>query len=250
MLKHTLWIPLVAACGGSATVQGQVTDLWGQPVPEAMIVIEGQEGRFSSDLSGRFSLPAADVPMTVKVGAKGYIHDYVEWDPAGGKAISAMLYKKPEKFGFYLVGASDYLAMEPQRVERRGNEILAAQGVRVEPEVGVDAYNLRILFHTDLNYTEIKQINLELHRLEFKDRVPMMGPLGLVDVDLNLWVSAGEVPMQVKPMRSRQDYILEVQKIEPGFYAFTTQDLLDPSEGPALDTIPPEVRIAFPFQIR
>ncbi|MBN2799898.1 MAG: hypothetical protein JXX28_12200 [Deltaproteobacteria bacterium] len=250
MLARILPLVLLAACGQPKGVPGQVMDVWGNPVPDAMIVIEGQSDRYTADMSGRFELPPMSGPQTLKIGAKGYIHDYVEWDPSTGKAVSATLYKKPEKAGFYLVGAGDYYTMEPQLVERKGTELDAAQGIRKEPKVAVEAYNLEILFHTDLNYTEIKQIGLELHRLEFKDKVQLAGPLGPSEVDLNLWVSAGEVPVQIKPMRSRQDYRIEIDKIEPGYYAFTTQDLLDPGEGPPLESIPPEVRISFPFQVR
>ncbi len=60
-----------------AVVTGQVTDaLTGQPVPNAIVLLEGTSGSFegTADFSGNFSISAANDSYTVATGAWGYLH--------------------------------------------------------------------------------------------------------------------------------------------------------------------------------
>lgn len=236
----------------SAGLQGHVLDHWGAAVPEAVIIVQGSNQRTESDGTGRFVLPPLEAgEHTLKVGARGYIHTYHSFDPADSGALTVSLYEKPEENGFYLVGPDGYLpALQAQPVERMGNDLDAVQGLRREPGATIEAYDLEVIFHTDLTYAQLKQLHLELHRLEFQEEVMLPGPFGQNPVEANMWIATGEVDLEVEPLRSRQDFRLRAAALEPGDYAFTTQDLLEPDEGPDLDAVPEEVRLAFPFTVR
>ena len=68
---------------------------------------------------------------------------------------------------------------------------------------------------------------------------------------VNLYVDKGKVPIEITPMKSRTDSMVQpTEALEPGIYAFQTQDLLSTGDKDRFDEIPEELRVVFPLEVR
>jgi hypothetical protein len=244
---------LLAGCKETQTLDGQVVDIWGNPVTEATIVMEGQTTRPSTDAYGNFSLPFIAGTQKIKAGREGYIQEHIEVEVVEGEPpppVILRLYPKPEENGFYVVGKGDYARLAPEKVYRLGNELVSITGIKsVQARVESDPFE--IVFHTDIRMDEIMRLGLEMHALEYKKTATVLTALGEDEVKVNLWISKGEIPIQIDAMRSRNDYkVTAEESMKPGWYAFHTQDLLDPKEADKFAAVPEALRVAYPFELR
>lgn len=249
-LRLAALLVLTAGCQDAPTLSGQVVDIWGNPIPDATVVLEGSPSRPQTDAYGNFSLPWAEGALKLKAGREGYIQEHLAIEVAAGKSVNPViaLYPKPEENGFYVVGLGDYSHLQREHIQHYGNELLAITGLKsVQTRVESDPF--RVVYHTDLRMDEIHRIDLELHALDYRKTTEAKTAVGTEQVDLELWVSKGVVPFEINPMRSRNDYLITAD-LEPGYYAFTTQKLLSPATVAAFETVPQGVRVAFPFEYR
>lgn len=252
------WFGLLAvlgACSQEARLDGQVFDVWGNPVEGATVVMEGQAERPLTDRAGRYSFPWLPGPHKLKAGREGYIQDHLDIevpeDPAaeGFGAPTFTLYPKPEDAGFYVVGIDEYAKLAPEAVQILGNQDLQTyRGVRFATG-RADGPDLRVVFHTPLKMDKVMRLGLTLHRMAYVETARMTSPLAEVDVAVNLWTSAEEVPLEVQPMRSRTDYLLVAKGLKPGTYAIDTQGLLRKSSEDDFHEIPEPWRVAYPFEL-
>jgi len=244
---------LLIGCKETQTLDGQVVDIWGNPIPDATVVMEGQTTRPSTDAYGNFSLPLIPGKQKIKAGRDGYIQEHTEVEVVPGQeppTVILRLFPKPETPGFYVVGKGEYTRLEPEKVYSMGNDLASITGIKsIQARVESDPFE--IVFHTDLRMDEIMRLGLEMHALEYKKTAMLPSALGKDEVKVNLWVSKGEVPIDIDPMRSRNDYLItSTETMEPGWYAFHTQDLLDPDEPETFSTVPEALRVAYPFELR
>jgi hypothetical protein len=252
----TLLVPLMlAACSQDLRIEGQVIDIWSNPVEGATVVMEGESERPLTDSNGNFSLPATPGAHKIKAGRDGYIQDHVDIEVADGDDLPRpvfKLYPKPEEAGFYVVGSSSYQRLEPESVVQLGGA--AFQPIRGIREVGdavVEGSKLRVLFHTPLKMDQVMRLGVQLHSLEYVHEAEMSGGVEPTLVAVNLYKSVVDVETVVTPLRSRNDYLIESKAdVTPGQYAFDTQGLLTPGHDEAFGQIPEPLRVAYPMQVR
>lgn len=246
----------LVGCGKTPALDGKVVDIWGNPIEGATVMMVGQVERPLTDAEGRYHLTLLEGKHLVKAGREGYIQDASEIDvPVGAPHFDGPLfelYPKPKDYGFYLIGSGDYAKLESQQVVIVGNELRARKGIKSPGEAHGEGSKLRVLFHTELKLDEIMRLGLELHKLKFEPQAEMIGTLSSHEtVDVNLYTTAGEQKIDIKPLRSRTDYLIVADApTEPGYYAFQTQDLLNPVDFEKFNQIPEELRVVFPFEIR
>ncbi len=252
-LRLVATLVLLAGCKQSPSLNGQVVDIWGNPVPDATIVLEGHPGRPTSDAYGNFSLPLVPGKQKLKAGREGYIQEHLDIEVLDGQPPPhpiLQLYPKPEEPGFYVIGGAEYVRLDPERIYAYGSEIGAVTGIR-SVQQRVDSDPLRIVFATELRMDQIMRLGLELDALEYKRTATMTDVLGTQEVKLNMWVSKGEIPLDITPMRSRNAYLITPKsEVGPGWYAFSTQDLLHALDTEMITTVPENLRVAFPFELR
>jgi hypothetical protein len=245
---------LLLGCPESPAIEGQVVDIWGAPVEGATVMVVGGTERPLTDADGRYRLARADGTFTIKAGRKGYVQDQVELVVEPGANPSGpvfQLYPKPEKAGFYAVRPGKYEPLDQKLVHSVGNTLRTYRGIQALGEAEVDAGNPTILFHTELRTDEILRLGLELHKLEFVDTADLTGPIGTTTASVQLYVDAGEVPIDIVPLRSRTDYlVVPKEPLQPGGYAFQTQELLSPGETDRFDELPEELRVVFALSVR
>jgi hypothetical protein len=245
---------VLLGCPEPPAIEGQVVDIWGDPIEGATVMVVGGSERPLTDRDGKYRLARADGTFTVKAGRKGYIQEQVEFEVLAGQTPPGpvfQLYPKPEKAGFYAIRPKQYLPLEPKLVHSVGNTLKSYRGIQSLGDAEVDVNDPKILFHTELRTDEILRLGLELHRLEYVDSAELQGPIGRTEAGVKLYVDAGEVPIDIVPLRSRTDYlVVPKEPLQPGGYAFQTQELLSPSETDRFDEIPEELRVVFALSVR
>lgn len=248
---------LLAACQPTAEqIEGKVVDIWGNPVSGATVMMVGGTERPLTDAQGHYAIPRVEGAYLMKAGAKGYIQDHADVEVKAGEAATGpifTLYPKPEEPGFHLVATGHYEKLDHKLVHSVGNTLRSYRGIRSTGDALAETSRPKVVFHTELRHDEIMRLGLELHRLEYLRNAEVPSPLGKKEVAVNLYVDAGEVPIELKPLRSKTDYLLQpVEPLEPGVYAFQTQDLLagDAEDTEGFEQIPEELRVVFPFEVR
>lgn len=246
---------LLAACSDTQTLTGEVKDIWGRPVMDASVVVEGVVQRYRTDSAGKFEIELKDPATRVMAGKEGYIKTVVEVAPPAEDQeyapVTLALYPEPEQPGFYAVGPEDYIHLEARRIRVVGTDLKHFVGIQEEPERGVPAGKpVSFVFSSTLRSSELARMDLHLSRLEFVSKTPMKGILGEAEATVNLWVAKDEVPFDLRSLPSRNDYLISTREpLQPGVYAFHPEDYLHEDDERVLRDRPKEALVAFPFEV-
>lgn len=248
-----LWL---AACTDTRVLAGDVTDIWGNPIADATVVIEGVVERYHTDAAGRFTIDTEQPVVRVMVGKDGYIRDIqaVEQpleEDADYDALNFDLYPKPEQPGFYGVGAKDYVHLEARRIRVVGTELKHYAGLPdIAEQTLLSGQPASFVFSSTLRASELSRMNLHLSRLAFVDKTPVKGVLGAMDATVNLWVADEDVAFDLKALQARDEYLITTREpVQPGMYAFHAQDVLNEEDERVLLNLPKEMQVAFPFEV-
>lgn len=243
----------VLACGTAEppTLEGQVLDIWGAQVPGATVLIDGTN--YTADDHGYFSVPNPVYPLTLRVGKDGYVQDELVVSAAEDGTVAPpniALYPRPAERGFYVVGQTAYKKLDPTNVQVIGNELSKVSGLQaISTTAGRTPFE--VIFQTDLRLEEVTRLGLELHKLTYSAKVEIAGPFGTEEADANLYTSAGTVDVELSPMRSREAYMVTpTEALEPGWYAFQVQDVLDPNNASNLASLPAAQKVAWAFEYK
>jgi len=250
-----LTLALLFGCSTQgAVIEGRVQDIWNNPVEGATVMLVGGTERPLTDASGRYEVPRMEGTHLMKAGRMGYIQEHVELVVAAGETPPGptfTLHPKPDGPGLYLVqrGAGSYHRLTPARVRSVGNALRAYRGIDAVGEALAESASPAVVFHTDLRHDELMRLGLTLHRLDYVRTAMVPSSMGDTEVQINRYIAAEEVDIELRPLRSKTDYLIEISSLEPGVYAFQTQDMLQ-MDPPAFDAIPDELRVIFPFEVR
>jgi hypothetical protein len=248
-------MPFVVACSDTRALSGQVVDIWGKPVPEATVVVEGVLERYTADTAGKFQIETRDPVVRVMAGANGYIKEILpvptpaeeddDYDP-----LTFKLYPEPEQPGFYAVGREKYIHLAAKKVQLVGTDLEHWSGIQDIPDEKVPKGKVTFVFSSTLRSSELSQMNLHLSRLDFVDKVPMKGVLGKQPATVQLWVAKEDVPFDLRSLPSKDDYLLTSRAdMTAGMYAFHAQDILNELDERVLRDLPRESQVAFPFEV-
>lgn len=255
MMRAIPLLALLTACTTAPQLHGTVVDIWGDPVEGAVVKMEGTSARPVTDANGTFNLPFLPGTHTLKAGREGYIQEDVEIavpESAGdADRIVFRLYPIPEQNGFHVVGSDGYTRLEPKPIRALGNNLKSLYGIQHPGTASVDGSELRFVYHGDLRQDQLMSLDISLHRLDFVESAELQGIVS-AEVDLNLYVSDGTVPLEIERLRSRNDYLIKTTgPVENGrIYALTTNHLLEPIDDESFRRIAPALRLAFPVELR
>lgn len=246
---------LLYACSETRSLTGTVKDVWGEPMDDATVVIEGLVERHETDSLGKFAIDVEDPVARVMAGKQGYIKGIVpvpppieedgDYDP-----LSFALYPEPEQPGFYGVGPKDYVHLAAKRVRIVGTDLKHYAGVQDIADEHIESGDVSFVFSSTLRPSELTQMNLHLTRLQFIGKTPMKGLLGKEEATVNLWIAESEVPFDLEALPSQDDYLITSRDaLEAGMYAFHAQDVLNEEDDRKLLNLPKEILLAFPFEV-
>ena len=252
------WILLVGlmSCSEPPVHKGKVVDRWGKPIAGVTIGITGSAKQLVSGSDGSFTIPVQKKESKLRAGKPGFIKTSLKLSAYSGEGkpnpVLIAMYPDPEQAGFYAVTSSAYSAVDSKLVKTVGTDIRAFNGLMDVGKVRVKGKKpLEFVFSSEARRSELKQLGLQLHKLKFLENDSVPGVLGETTVKLNLWVSDETVPFDLTGMETDDDYSIKTrEKLEPGVYAFHTQGILSSKDPTALDKLPEEMRVAFPFEVR
>jgi hypothetical protein len=246
----------LSACSDPPAHKGMVTDRWGKPIPGVILGFTGSANPVVSGPDGSFIIPVQAADIKVRAGKPGFIKQTVTLSPPEAKGEPAplrfALYPDPEETGFYAVGSAAYNHIPPKSVKTVGTDIRAFHGLADVGKVRMSRQDpTEFVFSSQARRSELKQLGLQLHKLEFLEQESLPGVLGETEVKLNLWTSGATVPFDLSALETDNDYKIRTRSaLEPGVYAFHTQGVLSSKDPLALDKLPSEMRVAYPFEVR
>ena len=252
-------LPLLFAisCGDPPTLTVEVDDVFGADLADAQVKQEGVVESWKTGPDGKVAIPYEPGTLELMVGAEGYIHEFVTVELEATEEVpppvKVALHKEAEGPGFYGVGAKGYDHLEAQANQSIATEMSTWHGLENVPSASFKAKDgaLSFLFNSTLRAQELKRQDLKLSRLQYKEKAEVTGVLGETEVELHLWVASDDIAYDIKGTQSQDDYLITVSEgLEPGVYAFHAQSILHSTEAEALDKLPKEMQVAFPFEIK
>jgi hypothetical protein len=258
MITTALWTTWLAACGGGPTLDIEVIDVWSNPVSSAIVVQDGVTERITVDSKGRASIEVEPGKIRLSAGAEGYIKQSsvveIVAESENQASTTLTLFPIPTSAGFHGIGNDAYVKMVEAPVVVLASEMTAFHGIKDIPKDAALPQRdqpHRFVFQTTLREQELKRMDIHLSKLVFKPTAPVTGPLGEVEVDVNLWVAESDVNYNVRSMDAPDNYLVVVStKLDPGVYAFHAQGILDAREADALDKLPKEMKVVYAFEVR
>ncbi len=238
---------------------GTVQDVFGKPIPEATVLVEGWEARATTDANGVFSIEATgEGEVRLVAGAESYVKDFaVTTVPAATEEtpmpqVGFNLWNKPENPGFYAKGSGALVVLAQAKVTALGSDLSELHGVRDIPDLTVArASGDAFLFGSTLRSSEITQLDLKLFSLKFLEATEFKGITGDETVEPKFWVAEVEKPFTLRGLYAEDVYVIEPDGgLEPGIYAFATQGILTDTDPGSIDKIPTEMRVVYPFEIK
>ncbi len=251
-----MFLSLLLACTpDTVTLRGTVVDVWGAPIAAASVVIEGQVERFPADAEGAFTIPTERASSwRLLAGKQGYIRDIetVAGPAAGDPApIRFELYPKPERPGFYAVGAAAYGHLPARRIVVEATGATVRTGLAAGPREALEPGVRRFVFTSTLRSSELGSLGLRLTRLAEPPapptkpgRTPPKTP-----PPPPLWTASADVDIEVTALPSPDDYLVTTAPLDPGVYAFHSRDALTLTDAAAVEALPKELLLAHVFEI-
>ena len=252
-----LHILLFFACSSSIKITGNVTDIWNKPIGDVSIKMEGLEEAQISDANGDFvfTLPKeTDGTLRFRADHEKYIYDVEsivyskdlpKEDPV---SVHFALYPKPPEKGFFGVGESDYIHIQGQKLTQFNAPLEKISGLVRIGKARLNTVSPQFVYHSSLRKEEIKQIDLGVYELHFKEHEEMTTLLGVQDIEVDLWIAKNKpIPFNIKTLDQEEMYVLEFpQPLEKGIYAFSGEYLEKDTD----ITLPKELQLAYPFEIK
>lgn len=249
---------LQAGCSKAPKIEGTVTDLYNKPIEGALVVVLENNHQATSDGAGHFFFEVEQgKTINLKGGHEGYVASVIQVQiPADDKTPLPRphleLWPDPKDPGFYGRGTARVVPFPAAPVVAMGTDLKEIHGIRDLPktQIYVGDGPARIQFKSTLRAEEISRMDLSLHALKYVENTPILGILGEQSVDAQLWVADQEVPFELQAMEGKDVYLITTKdKLPKGKYAFQYQDLLSHSELGALEKVPDEMRVVYPFEI-
>lgn len=246
------------ACGDPPTMTIEVGDIFGAGIADAQVKQEGVVESWKTGADGTVSVPFEPGTMELMVGAEGFIPEFVSVEIAAETEgapppVQVALHKEAPEPGFFGIAAKGYEHLSAQTIKSVATEMSTWHGLENHPEVKLVAKDgsASFLFNSTLRAQELKRQDLKLSRLEYKESATVTGVLGETEVELHLWVASDDIAYDIKGTQSQDDYLIHVAEgLSAGVYAFHAQSILHSTEAEALDKLPKEMKVAFPFEVK
>ena len=248
---------ILLACSSPTLIEGHVHDIWGNPIEGVSASMQGADEKVKTDGKGSFSFTAVEGKMYFRASKKGYLpviasSSYKKNDSSNPK-VDMVMYPDPEKNGFWAIGAKNYIPLKPQKIHKKEANLNTIQGlhqVGKKEEIRLTSPKPKFVFRTELRKEQIKQLGLQIHRLEFIEDRDFQSLTGIQKVSVNLWHATEEVKYSMKVMEEENRYLIEVNDpIKKGVYCFHSNHVLTNKDSTDSRNIPKELLLAYPFEI-
>ncbi len=253
----TLLIGLLA-CNNTPVVSGTVHDIWNTPIEGAMVQMEGNGDKQTTDAQGRFSFELNNVEsgnLRFRAGHTAFIHDVEvlvyapEMDDESIDPVQFELYPKPTDKGFYAIGENEYQNLKSGELVDVQSTFKTIYGIERVNDVKLRSTKPQFVYHSSLRKEEIKQVNLGVYKLSFKEKEAMTGLTGDTEVELDLWLPEGKaIPFNLRSLDQEEMYLIDFSsELDKGLYAFSGR-YIEGKDGAS--KLPKELQVAYTFEIK
>jgi hypothetical protein len=261
-LSALLFLSVVSAassCSEPPKLDGRVTDVWGNTLVGATVLVDESKARATTDNQGHFELKNVKPgPMHLMAGLKGYVKDVTAVViPADKKtpipSVVFNLWKDPPSPGFFGKGYKDLLPIPSAKVVAIGSDLKEVHGIRDVPDAIVPSTQNPppFLFSSSLRASEISQLDLKLAELVYKETATWSTLTGPQEVSVKLWVFDKDVPFTLRSLLDKNTFIITPNApLEPGIYAFHSQAVLSGTEPGSLARYPEQMQVVNLFEIK
>ena len=245
-------------CSTDPVINGTVLDIWNNPIDGAQIRIEGISEEPTSNSNGEFSVALEDFSkqeVRLRASRDGYIYDVeiVVLDTEEEiPAVTFNLYPEPTERGFYAIGETQYHPLKEQATTSVATKLEAYNGINDIGSIRLQKQDPSFVLYSTLRKEQLRQIDLLLHELEFKEKEEMKGVLGETAVEIDLWIAKGnQFPFVVRPLGPDYMYLIEFKEnLNKGVYAFHSGKYLTRVDPRKRDVRPEEFQVAYPFEVK
>lgn len=246
------------ACSNTPVVSGTVQDIWNNPIEGAMVQMEGNGTQQTTNSQGKFSFELKDVEagnLRFRAGHADFIHDVEvlvyapEMDNEKTTAVEFELYPKPSDKGFYAVGSTEYKNLQSGELVDVKSTFKSIYGLARVNDVKLTSSKPQFVYHSTLRKEEIKQVNLGVYKLVFKEKEAMTGLTGDTEIELDLWLPEGKsIPFNLRSLDQDHMYLIEfAEELDKGVYAFSGRYIEGKDDAAKL---PKELQVAYTFEIK
>jgi hypothetical protein len=261
---------LALACARPVSLEGEVVDPWGNPVPGAIIVAEGRSEQWATNPQGRFALTLDEAPTRLLGTAPGYMRAQVDVPKRTGhaerdaardnEALRLVVWPEPRGPGFFAVGtpgagllhlpARSVMLRSPSESRALPTVVLAAEDVATggAPRASslasgtIPEGTTRFVHKSTLDPRAFRTVDLRLSALERADGDdPGTDGAG--------WTGGRHIETRVSALPGKDCYLVEVPPLADGVYGFHLSGVLDAREPSAFDTLPRERLLAWVFRV-
>jgi hypothetical protein len=246
---------VLAACNPTPkTISGTVTDIWDAPVENATVQLSGAEAPATTGANGSFSFPRPAEAGTLSFSAEkeGYIQTSTEAELAEDAvdfSAGLQMYPIPEGMGFFAIGEESYIQISEVALKTIGTDVSAYTGLPSDPEAVIATQ--QFIFSSTTSISELARLNLEIYKMEFQANGTVTGITGEQEITLNLWTASDTVGFDITPLPREHFFLISpTEELPAGHYAFSTQNVLGNRSASAMGSLPVELQVAHPFQIK
>ena len=248
------------ACSDPPQLDGNVTDIFGKPISTVDVFMEGAETPSKTNSDGNFTVSLESVQsgkLRFKVVDAQYMPAFASYDydiktfaasPPNPPHVQIQMYPNLSEYGFFTVQDDSYEKLHRGDFDVKKTEIQSYYGIKNIGSSQIHTDHSFVLFYTSIRREEIQQLDLNLNRLEFQDKVPFKTVTGDQMIDIDLWVPSTKQEFTLTALGQTNAYKIEFADAQPGIYAFHTNGLLDESSSHA--SLPKELQRAYIFEIK
>ena len=116
-------------------------------------------------------------------------------------------------------------------------------------DVKLNTSKPQFVYHSSLRKEEIKQVNLGVYKLAFKEKEAMTGLTGDTEVEIDLWLPEGKaIPFNLRSLDQEEMYLIEFsEELDKGIYAFSGRYIEGKDNA---DKLPKELQVAYTFEVK
>ena len=247
-------LSLIFACGGDPQVEGTVVDIWNNPISGAEVHMDNGESPTQSSSSGSFSFKAQEGKMRFRAKKEGYMAGVAQGNykkDAEMPKVEIQLYPLAKENGVWFIDTETYTQVQQRPVVSIEGDGYSLLGIKDIGKVVINKGKPSFIFKTSMTKEQLKQMDLELHVLEFQEKRSFNTITGPKEAEIDIWTATEQKTFTIKELQAKTDdhFLIELEGSLPkGVYAFHSHNIL--SNNQEIRKLPKELMIAYPFRIK
>ena len=242
------------ACGGTPQVQGTVVDIWNNPISGAEVYMDNGGDPTQSSSSGGFSFDAQEGNLRFRAQKEGYMAGVAQISykkDVEKPTVEIVLYPLAKENGVWFIDNEVYTNIKQSPLASIEGDGYSLMGIKNIGDAVINKPKPSFIFKTSMTKEQLKQMDLELHELEFQEKRSFNTITGPKDAEIDIWTAKTQKEFTIKELQAKTDdhFLIELNApLSKGVYAFHSHNTL--SNNQEIRKLPKELLIAYPFRVK